>query len=61
MLYMIILSTFLHSIKLAGKNIFQFQNNCDFREDKQRIYSDDPNEDELTIFSVCGASQVVHW
>ena len=26
MLYMIILSTFLHSIKLAGKNIFQFQN-----------------------------------
>ena len=61
MLYMIILSTFLHSIKLAGKNIFPFQNSCDFREDKQRIYSDDPNEDELTIFNVCGASQMVQW
>ena len=54
MLYMIIVSTFLHSIKLAGKNIFPFQNSCDFREDKQRIYNDDPNEEELTIFNVCG-------
>lgn len=37
---------------LAGREIFQFQSSCNFREGERGMYSHSDNEDEGMIFNV---------